>query len=300
MALTPAAAVQVQQEHNNVPSPREGREGGHAVLAYAPTAEQLFDAALERGDVRRCLALLQPMAMADNALRPAPPPRLSERQHTSLVATCFARGLPGLALQYVALLPPDARSYALVLRHALRQRDVDVPFVYRVLGARMAAGILPDAHSQSALIAALGKAGRRAEALRVFDECWEEVGSCRTVAVCNAAVNVLADAGDWDGAQRVLSMMQQAGLSPDIITINSLIKAAGAAGLMAEVVRLHASLRAQGSGAPAPTPITFTQLFKASATNQHPDASWLFTVRCPGRLEDSALHAPHSLWGTSM
>lgn len=74
-------------------------------------------------------------------------------------------------------------------------------------------------------------------------------------------------------------MMQQEGIPPDVITFNSLLKAAAAAGLLEEARRLYADMLACRL---RPTTFTYVGLFKAAANARAGDAAWLLQVG-PGR-----------------
>ena len=55
-----------------------------------------------------------------------------------------------------------------------------------------------------------------------------------------------------------------------------MVQAAGAAGLMDEVLQLYEGVHADGL---QPTAVTFTTLFSAAARNEYPDMGWLLRVR---------------------
>lgn len=153
-------------------------------------------------------------------------------------------------------------------------RRGDVEGVLRAVAQRAAAGVPPSPHTHSAVIAALGNAGRGAEALAAFDAAWA-AADCRNTAVANAAISACARQGDWDGARRVAGAMERHRVGKDTITYNSLMKAAGAAGLLPEVVSLYRELRA----APLkPSPVTFATVYTAAAHNRCSDVAWLLEV----------------------
>ena len=81
--------------------------------------------------------------------------------------------------------------------------------------------------------------------------------------------------------------MKREGVAPDIITYNSLLKCAGAAGLFDQAQRLYSQLRREGLRT---TTFTYASLFNAAARVRHGDASWLLQV-CAWRW---ALHRPLS------
>lgn len=70
-------------------------------------------------------------------------------------------------------------------------------------------------------------------------------------------------------------MMQQDVILPDIITYNSLLKAAAAAGLLEEAQRLYAELLRLGL---QPTTFTYVGLLKAAANARSGDTAWLLQV----------------------
>lgn len=70
--------------------------------------------------------------------------------------------------------------------------------------------------------------------------------------------------------------MRKEGVPPDTITYNSLLKAAGVAGLLGEARCLYAELRHAGL---RPTTFTYAALFNAAARARGGDAAWLLEVR---------------------
>ncbi len=69
--------------------------------------------------------------------------------------------------------------------------------------------------------------------------------------------------------------MQQEGIAPDVITYNSLLKAAAAGGLLGEARRLYSELLQAGL---APSTFTYAALFSAAARARSSDAVWLLQV----------------------
>lgn len=69
--------------------------------------------------------------------------------------------------------------------------------------------------------------------------------------------------------------MEQEGIAPDVITYNSLLKAAAARGLLGDARRLYAELLQAGL---APSTFTYAALFSASARARSSDAAWLLQV----------------------
>jgi pentatricopeptide repeat protein len=74
---------------------------------------------------------------------------------------------------------------------------------------------------------------------------------------------------------QVLATLQRSGLDPDIVTYNSLIKAAAAARLLPEARQLYRDLRAARL---RPTTFTFAALFTAAARAGASDAAWLLAT----------------------
>ena len=70
-------------------------------------------------------------------------------------------------------------------------------------------------------------------------------------------------------------MTRQAGLEPDIVTYNTLIKAAGAAGRLADVKQLFEEVVQDGL---RPSPVTYNVLFSAAARSGSRDATWLMAT----------------------
>ena len=75
--------------------------------------------------------------------------------------------------------------------------------------------------------------------------------------------------------------MLHLGVEPDVVTMNLVIKAAGAAGRMDAVEQLYSQMMSIG---PTPTSITFVHLFAAFQNSQKKDYAWLSQV-CPLSLE---------------
>jgi pentatricopeptide repeat protein len=226
-----------------------------------------LDHAARHGDLEACIYLVRRDGGGGARLDPA--------QLRALVGAAFHGGRPALALDLVRALPrPHPRHYSLLMKECLRRKDLIT--LGRVLAARRAAGWPPDAWTASAGITALGAAGRPpAEALAALRAAWREPG-CRRVEVCNAAIGACAAAGDWAGAQEAVGVLRAAGLAPDVVTYNSLIKAAGAARRMPQALALHAEMGPEGV---EPTPVTYTALFSAAARNRYDDMAWLLQVR---------------------
>lgn len=230
-----------------------------------------LDYAAQCGDVSACLRFLGQGGRETASL--------SQEQIRQLVASSFRAQRGQDALRLVQALPgPSPRHFSALLKECLLRKDLAM--LQRVLQARAAAGLPPDAYTASAEITALGFAGRREQALDALHRAWEQP-ACRTVHVCNAAIGAAAGAGDWAAAQQALGALRSASLSPDVVTFNSLIKAAGAAGLMQEAVALFQQLQDCGM---QPTQVTYTCLFTAAAKCRHDDIAWLLQVRLSGYL----------------
>lgn len=84
---------------------------------------------------------------------------------------------------------------------------------------------------------------------------------------------------------QVVGIMQQEGIAPDVITYNSLLKAAAAGGLLGEARRLYSELLQAGL---APSTFTYAALFSAAARARSSDAAWLLQV---GRLRTARVEA---------
>lgn len=69
--------------------------------------------------------------------------------------------------------------------------------------------------------------------------------------------------------------MLELGVEPDVVTMNLVIKAAGAAGQMQAVEQLYSQMISIG---PSPTSITFVHLFAAFQNSQKKDYTWLSQV----------------------
>lgn len=85
--------------------------------------------------------------------------------------------------------------------------------------------------------------------------------------------------------------MEKEGIAPDVITYNSLLKAAAARGLLGEARRLYAELLQAGL---APSTFTYAGLFSSAARSRSADAAWLLQVRVGlARLMHGCMCAPH-------
>ncbi|EFN58573.1 hypothetical protein CHLNCDRAFT_140730 [Chlorella variabilis] len=225
-----------------------------------------FDAALRAGQLDGGLAVLREAAAAAAG---APVPLLGPDRNRAFIQACFHRGRPEKTIEYLQLLHPEVAPWISVMKEANKRRDLVT--MRRVLAARQAAGLALDQRSSTAAIAGLGAGGRLADALDVFCRAWEQY-ECRTVEVANAAISACANQGNWEAAQEVVSIMEREGIQRDVITYNSLIKAAAAAGLLPHAVRTYRELAAAGL---RPTTFTYAALFTAAAKARHGDAAWL-------------------------
>ena len=225
-----------------------------------------FNKAVRFQDVEACIYLLQHRNFRKQLY-------LTSTQLRSLISSAFHHKRLDQAVDLVLSLPSqDPRNFSILMKECLQRRDLAALDV--VLKAREAAGIPPDTYSTSAKITALGAARRPADALAALQQAWARP-SCRTVEVCNATIGACATAGDWAGAEAVLTQLKGAGLTPDVVTYNVLIKAAGAAGHMAKVKLLFDEILEAGL---SPTHPTYTGLFSAAAKNRCQDTLWLFKV----------------------
>lgn len=242
------------------PTAREVETGGTAFI------QDQFYKAVRFQDVEACIYLLQHRNFKKNL-------SLTSTQLRSLVSSAFHHHRLDQAVDLVLSLPrTDPRNFSVLMKECLHRRDVAALDI--VLKAREAAGIPPDAYSTSAKITALGTARRPTDALAALQQAWDRPG-CRTVEVCNAAIGACAAAGDWAGAEAVLTQLKDADLLPDVVTYNVLIKAAGAAGHMTKVKQLFDEILEAGL---KPTHQTYTGLFSAAAKSDCKDTVWLFKV----------------------
>jgi pentatricopeptide repeat protein len=159
------------------------------------------------------------------------------------------------------------------MKECLQRRDVSA--LEKVLHAREASGFEPDAYSVNAKITALGTSGQPAAALEALRQAWN-MPHCRKVEVINAAIGACAVAGDWAGAESSFELLKSAGISPDSVTYNGLIKAAGNARLISKVKHLFDEMVEVEHL--KPTHQTYTGLFSAAAKNQCTDSPWLFKI----------------------
>ncbi len=74
------------------------------------------------------------------------------------------------------------------------------------------------------------------------------------------------------------------GVEPDVVTMNLVIKAAGAAGRLETVEQLYSQMMSIG---PSPTSITFVHLFAAFQNSLRKDYAWLSQV-CQ-KIKDAAI-----------
>ena len=230
-------------------------------------ADQL-DKAVRFQDVEACIYIFRHRSRNDISLS------LTKNQLHTLVSSAFHLNRPELAVDLVLALPNRdlSRDFSVLMRECLQRRDLVA--LQKILRARAAAGIPPDAYSASAEISALGAARQTSAAIIALQNAWD-LPSCRTVEVCNAAISACAVAGDWPGAQASFNLLRVSGLEPDIVTYNALIKAAGVAGLMEKVKELFEEVLTEGL---SPSPVTYTGVFSAAAKNRCTDSLWLFKV----------------------
>jgi len=199
-------------------------------------------------------------------------PRLHHRQHNphkppSSIETALSRGNIELAFSQASTEP---KAWSAIFKYYQRKRDIK-GLKAAIAAREVMAGLPRDARAYSSLIACLGSCGKLEEAADIFAKAWLDPEN-RSLEVANSAIAACAPRGDWATARKILSVLILAGMNPDIITINSLIKCAGRAGLFEEAVDLYKRSLKQGI---QPTAITFTSLFSAAAGCQKADAHWL-------------------------
>jgi len=223
--------------------------------------------AVQYGDLEACTYLLTHHGSEKNL-------KLSVDQLKQVISTSFHRHQPEVAVEIVRRLPnSNPRNYSVLMKECLRRRNMKV--LEKVLEARKAAGHKPDAYTATAQLTALGMTRRAGDVMAALCTAWE-IPQCRTIEVCNAAVGSCATCGDLATAEAVLDFLVGQGLLPDVVTYNSLIKAAAAARLMPKVQHLYVELQLKGL---TPTQVTYTSVFSASARTRFNDANWLFQVR---------------------
>ncbi|KAL4535973.1 hypothetical protein Ndes2526A_g05528 [Nannochloris sp. 'desiccata'] len=199
---------------------------------------------------------------------------LSKPQLRALVSSAFHHQRPDQAIDLVVALPTrDPRNFSILMKECLQRRDM--PALEKVLRAREASGFETDAYSVNAKITALGTSGQPAAALEALRQAWN-MPHCRKVEVVNAAIGACAVAGDWAGAESSFELLISAGISPDSVSYNGLIKAAGNARLMSKVKHLFDEM--VDIEHLKPTHQTYTGLFSAAAKNQCTDSPWLFKI----------------------
>lgn len=95
-----------------------------------------------------------------------------------------------------------------------------------VYGEMRAEGVSPNSVTFGALMDAAAAAGRYEEALELFEEL-EGLGAEVNVIVLNAVVRALGAARQWDAVDQLIERIRtRHGVSPDAITINTLISCA--------------------------------------------------------------------------
>jgi pentatricopeptide repeat protein len=220
-------------------------------------------------DLEACIYLLKNQSSQDQRTLV-----LSKPQLRALVSCAFHHHRPDQAIDLVVALPTrDPRNFSVLMKECLQRRDISA--LDKVLHAREASGFQPDAYSVNAKITALGTSGQSAAALEALRQAWN-MPHCRRVEVINAAIGACAVAGDWAGAESSFELLKSAGLSPDSVTYNGLIKAAGNARLMTKVKQLFDEM--VDTEHLKPTHQTYTGLFSAAAKNRCTDSTWLFKI----------------------
>jgi pentatricopeptide repeat protein len=220
-------------------------------------------------DLEACIYLLRNQSSQDGRKLSLTTPQLR-----ALVSSAFHHHRPEQAINLVIALPTrDPRNFSVLMKECLQRKDISA--LDKVLRAREASGFKPDAYSVNAKITALGTSGQPAAALEALRQAWN-MPHCRRVEVINAAIGACAVAGDWAGAESSFELLKTAGLSPDSVTYNGLIKTAGNARLMSKVKQLFDEMI--NIEQLKPTHQTYTGLFSAAAKNQCTDSSWLFKI----------------------
>ena len=239
--------------------------------------------AMGNADISGCLAILKSMSMAD----PGKAFRMSSRDMRRLIGLALDRGNPEQAIDLVMALPKvGPKQFSVLMGECLQRKNTKA--LHLALEARKAAGLSPDAYTATAELKALGSTARSNEIMDVLRRIWKDP-KCRKVEVCNAAINSCAMLGDWDGASDAMVLLRSTkALAPDVITYNSLIKAAGAAKMMDKARATYEELLESNIQA---NTSTYCLLFSAAARNKYSDASWLLSVfeEMPIRANDFVL-----------
>lgn len=239
----------------------------HSLVDAAQVQQQLTEAAAF-GDIDACLYLLnhdkynKRVKMNDGLLK-------------KIVSTCYDRNLPDKALLIVqSLQTKHPKYFSILMKECLKKKDLEG--LDRVLEGRRKAGFEPDSYTHTARITALGATRQSVAAVAQLRIALRDV-KCRTVEVFNAAISACGVCKDWAGAEHVWLMLEEYKVEPDIVTYNSMIKAAGVAGRMEDVKKYYYKIVEGGSGLKA-TARTFTSVFSAASSCKHADALWLIQV----------------------
>ena len=262
------------------------------VAAHVTNAEvqrQLTEAA-SCGDIETCLYLI-------NHERYKNMVEIPKTAMTSIVSTCFKRKQPEKALRLVlASKEPKQRDFSLLMKECIKRKDIYT--FEKVVASRIESGYPEDAYTWSARITVLGAVAggghngdgghsgdcghsgggvHSGEIMKAFEE-GIQMESCRKIEVYNAAIHACVVCGDWAGAWYVWEKIQESKgqVVPDIVTYNSMVKAAGVAGRMEDVKWFYDKIYEDGI---KPTERTFTAVFSSAACCQFGDALWLCEVR---------------------
>ena len=227
----------------------------------------LLQRAIKEADVEKCIHLLKDATKVGE-------PCIRSKDLRVLIGLALDRGSPEQAIGLVTSLPtPDPRSYSVLMGECLQRKNSKA--LRMALTAREASGIPPDAYTTTAELTALGLSKEPQQALVVLRRAWEDP-RCRRVEVCNAAINACATSGYWQGAWEAMELLcSTPGMSPDIITYNSLIKAAGASKKMSKVREIYSELKDSHIRTNSST---YCAIFSAAARNRYLDVTWLFQV----------------------
>lgn len=91
-------------------------------------------------------------------------------------------------------------------------------------------GIKPDQFTWCALASALGRAGEYDQAMALNKDMTEMWGLQPNLEICNAALLACQQKGRWERALQLLWQMESAGISPDVVSFSTAIRACELAG----------------------------------------------------------------------
>lgn len=184
---------------------------------------------------------------------------------TTVLRCCARAGRKADALLVLEGLRQDSGmdeiGYGVALDAAARLGAPDAAM--SILGDMRRRNIPLNAVMGSAAISCLGRAGRLEDVLALTSEL-QSTGVANLI-VYNACIDACAKSGHASAAEKILSVMVAAGLTPDVTSYNCVINAAGKQGDWKRAMKLLDSMRQAGL---EPNEVSFTSAMGAARHNR--------------------------------